>query len=342
MPQTLRSQRLPDEQPGEENRLKLELRLLLDHTKLQTVSPRALATISEREEVPSQCDPVVLEDTVLREIQIATIQLEQQYLLIKRRNYEFELEAICAASRHSGPLHGFIAKYIDGLFHFVRRLIDTSISILAATYAGILVTSRKGSVLAPNGMTTIRNRVKLRQMQLAMHLIERLLDVFGVDKAVREPARIIVYETVVDAALQTNMLHDQGGEEIGNRADTNRSNGRSDRFPVLGDEEVQAIIRRGQKRPWGGKGCGIPPFEWVQRTYGEWIPGLMQNHLLAADKALYFAFQKQVERNGLPDWLDVPSKKDARLRMYPDNVKQIEAIRSAGRTAQRLLRTLES
>jgi hypothetical protein len=87
-------------------------------------------------------------------------------------------------------------------------------------------------------------------------------------------------------------------------------------LPELTPMQIQAVIRRGKERPWSGRAAyHSDPFRWVADNYGEWIPGLLQKHLAAADPVLHKAFAVCVGRNGgLPDWLDVPSRCDAALR----------------------------
>lgn len=86
--------------------------------------------------------------------------------------------------------------------------------------------------------------------------------------------------------------------------------------PKLSDETVQAIIRHGKRRQWSErpKTERLTCVEWVRRTYKDWIPGLLQSHILAADPPLYAALQKYIQRNGLPADLDIPSLKEAHDR----------------------------
>jgi tetratricopeptide (TPR) repeat protein len=79
--------------------------------------------------------------------------------------------------------------------------------------------------------------------------------------------------------------------------------------------EVAAIKGHAERHPWGGRPTHrYPAFQWVQENYGKWIPGLLQHHLKFDKSSLYEAFTKRVSREGLPEWLDVPTEGDAELR----------------------------
>lgn len=52
------------------------------------------------------------------------------------------------------------------------------------------------------------------------------------------------------------------------------------------------------------------PHEFVKRVYSKWLgKGLARHHLLHLDKALYHALCCWLTKNDLPDWLDLPTKK---------------------------------
>lgn len=52
------------------------------------------------------------------------------------------------------------------------------------------------------------------------------------------------------------------------------------------------------------------PAEFIVRVYDAWLgKGLAQHHLLHLDKPLYFALHNWLTKNDMPDWLDLPSKK---------------------------------
>jgi len=120
-------------------------------------------------------------------------------------------------------------------------------------------------------------------------------------------------------------------------------------FPELPPGDVEAVIKHGEKRPWGkrrefGYKWTTSVFEFVQAEYGKWIPGLTQGHLKSADEGLWSFFSKRVSTHGLPNWLDVPSEPDAELRKITDPVereqrkvaREVERKRSqARRTAKR-------
>jgi tetratricopeptide (TPR) repeat protein len=112
-------------------------------------------------------------------------------------------------------------------------------------------------------------------------------------------------------------------------------------LPVLTEKQIAAIARRAKQRPWSKRPTHrMSAFEWVRDNFGEWIPGLLQSHL-KVDPQLYSAFTARVSREGLPDWLDVPSENEARLRNLEDpvererlkTVREWERIRSRQRRA---------
>jgi hypothetical protein len=91
--------------------------------------------------------------------------------------------------------------------------------------------------------------------------------------------------------------------------------------PELTAEQIEATKRRGQEKPWADRPSyhtsAEGPFEWIRENFGLWIPGLRRIHLKAADRKLYAAFLKALSRadGRLPDWLDLPSESEHRLRI---------------------------
>ena len=62
-------------------------------------------------------------------------------------------------------------------------------------------------------------------------------------------------------------------------------------------------------------------FDWVKDNFQSYIPGLLQSHL-RANMNLYRTFMKGIERNSLPDDLDVPNEPDANLRNEQDPTRR--------------------
>lgn len=57
------------------------------------------------------------------------------------------------------------------------------------------------------------------------------------------------------------------------------------------------------------------PHEFIARVYKPWLGnGLAQHHLLNLDRPLYFALHNWLLKNEMPDWLDLPSKKEVHDR----------------------------
>lgn len=111
-------------------------------------------------------------------------------------------------------------------------------------------------------------------------------------------------------------------------------------FPELTGAQVEAIGRQAKAHPWSERGNDDrTPFEWVRDNYGEWIPGLLQSHL-QVDMPLYHAFAQAVRRKGLPEWLDVPSGAESRLRSIasPEDRDKTKAIRDWQAAKKRTLR----
>lgn len=98
--------------------------------------------------------------------------------------------------------------------------------------------------------------------------------------------------------------------------------------PELNATQIAAVKKHAEKRPWKkrrefGYGWKTNVFEFVRAEYGKWIPGLIQSHL-KADSELYRFFTTQVSLGGLPDWLDVPSERAARIRNITDPLERTE------------------
>ena len=112
----------------------------------------------------------------------------------------------------------------------------------------------------------------------------------------------------------------------------------------LGSNEIEAIRLQAKKHPWSGRPTHrYSAFEWVQKYYGQWIPGLLQHHLKFDRSSLYEAFAKRVSREGLPEWLDLPTEDEAELRNEPDPLQRarILAVRRLGRDQKRAARSIK-
>jgi hypothetical protein len=113
-------------------------------------------------------------------------------------------------------------------------------------------------------------------------------------------------------------------------------------LPQLAPKQIQAVLKRGEKRPWSARADDDrrSPFEWIRDNYSEWIPGLLQSHLRSADFKLWQALQSRISGDGMPDWLDLPSKKEAHDRAIIDPEKKARLImrRQSGRESLRLKR----
>jgi hypothetical protein len=112
-------------------------------------------------------------------------------------------------------------------------------------------------------------------------------------------------------------------------------------LPELSEEAIAAIKARAKACPWSERAPSDKrnAFEWVRDNYGEWIPGLLQSHLRNVDLPLWQSFQTRLNRDGLPQWLDVPSQKKARERAAsPELRSKILASREITKLAMRNLR----
>jgi hypothetical protein len=78
------------------------------------------------------------------------------------------------------------------------------------------------------------------------------------------------------------------------------------------------------------------PPEFIKREYAPWLGhGLTQAHILHLDKPLYTALHKWLGSNAMPDWLDLPTKK----QMNDRQIQEYRQKRSAdGMSARDYLR----
>lgn len=159
-------------------------------------------------------------------------------------------------------------------------------------------------------------------------LLERYLEAEGVPESVRSETAIEILWTVARAK----------GELLSSLPPA----AMKPPLPELTAKQVAAIKQRAKDRPWAERpNRRTTAFEWVRDNFAEWIPGLVQKHL-KADHQLYDAFRVRVHREGLPDWLDVPSEADANLRSVtdPDERKKLLATRETIRDRVRQIRSL--
>ena len=71
----------------------------------------------------------------------------------------------------------------------------------------------------------------------------------------------------------------------------------------------------GERHPWEDRPNGVvTPVNWVRKHYAKWIPGLTTSHLSQVDPLLYKAFMQHVSRHGLPEDVDIPTKRENELR----------------------------
>jgi hypothetical protein len=113
-------------------------------------------------------------------------------------------------------------------------------------------------------------------------------------------------------------------------------------FPSLNERTVKAIVAHGKKHPWDDRvKHGWPyhsdAFKYLHITYKKWIPGLTREHLALADKSLSAHLRKKISVEGMPEWLDVPTGAEARLRAITDPVERskLEIIREFLRDQKR-------
>ena len=78
------------------------------------------------------------------------------------------------------------------------------------------------------------------------------------------------------------------------------------------------------------------PPEFIKREYAPWLGrGLMQAHILHLDKPLYTALHKWLGSNAMPEWLDLPTKK----QMNDQKIEEYQGKASAeGMSARDYLR----
>jgi tetratricopeptide (TPR) repeat protein len=101
-------------------------------------------------------------------------------------------------------------------------------------------------------------------------------------------------------------------------------------FPILNERTVKAIIAHGRKHPWDDRReQGWPyhtnAFVFMHITYRKWVNrGLTREILAWADPSLYAHLRTKISREGLPEWLDVPSGPEARARAIIDPAERAE------------------
>lgn len=82
----------------------------------------------------------------------------------------------------------------------------------------------------------------------------------------------------------------------------------SDRKPSLPTEAPAFWLEREDRKE--------TPTEFIKREYAPWLGhGLTQAHILHLDKPLYTALHKWLRWNTLPDWLDLPTRKQMNDRL---------------------------
>jgi len=118
-------------------------------------------------------------------------------------------------------------------------------------------------------------------------------------------------------------------------------------FPILRPRDVAAVIAHGKKYPWDmrrdrGWPYHINAFKFLHITYARWIGrGLTREHLAAADPSLHTHLTRKISLEGMPEWLDVPTGPEARLRAIADPVERMkrEAVREYKRDEKRITRS---
>jgi hypothetical protein len=113
-------------------------------------------------------------------------------------------------------------------------------------------------------------------------------------------------------------------------------------FPILTPNQVKDILSHGKENPWvTRREHGWPyhtnPFLYLLITYQQWIPGLTREHIAHADPLFHAPLTRAICLRGMPEWLDVPTKAEARMRALIDPIERakLEGVREYFREQKR-------
>jgi tetratricopeptide (TPR) repeat protein len=113
-------------------------------------------------------------------------------------------------------------------------------------------------------------------------------------------------------------------------------------FAILSERQVAAMIKHAKKHPWDerqkrGWAYHTNAFIYLQIVYARWIPGLTREMLAEADESLHKHLTRKISIEGLPEFLDVPTGAEARLRNISDASErsELEVARKVQRHRQR-------
>lgn len=102
-------------------------------------------------------------------------------------------------------------------------------------------------------------------------------------------------------------------------------------FPLLSDKEIAAVKAHAKKNLWAdrskrGWDYHTNVFKFLHITYRVWVNrGLTREIISKADPALHAALNvKMTKEGGMPEWLDVPTGAEARLRAITDPTERLE------------------
>ncbi|WP_139017288.1 hypothetical protein [Bradyrhizobium sp. STM 3809] len=116
-------------------------------------------------------------------------------------------------------------------------------------------------------------------------------------------------------------------------------------FTLLSPDEIKEVIAHGKKNPWSKRHKrGWPyhtnAFKFLHITYRRWVNrGLSRDVIAKADPGLYSALNVKISKTpeGLPQWLDVPTGAEARMRAIkdPSDREKLKITRSVMRDLKR-------
>jgi hypothetical protein len=133
------------------------------------------------------------------------------------------------------------------------------------------------------------------------------------------PSSVIIPPRDIDGQAGENLTH----------AFDNRQEPKP--FKLLSDKAVAAFMEHAKAHQWDDRRKDGWPyftnaFKFVDATYSRFIPGLTRDLIAAADDSLARHLYKKISVEGLPDWLDLPTAAEARLRSMSDPVDRYKLL----------------
>jgi tetratricopeptide (TPR) repeat protein len=101
-------------------------------------------------------------------------------------------------------------------------------------------------------------------------------------------------------------------------------------FPLMSDADLASFKKHAKNNQWNDRQKRDWPyhtnaFKYLHVTYEYWIGrGLTREHFRTADPPFYAHLNSKISKEGMPEWLDVPSGPEARARAITDPTERVE------------------